>query len=249
MSGRPAGPVLGQRRTLLAGSTTGGGEGAADACCLAATAPPRPLHLHPRLPHLVRLICLATTHRACLAAELSRKIVDGLGKIKMIDRKGNVREDPRWAAPLAAWLSAGPTTKQHCLACSRTCCCRPPPAPASYLQACLLCGWLAGFADCCRLLARPPAVLLPPGCRYTKRPWLRELQKAVPDLGGRSELDGGRAIPVWPENPDDVDSRAVSDGPGLAWHLPCPFLLAAFSSPRPHSQGTPQASRARALHS
>ena len=32
---------------------------------------------------------------ASLAAGLSRKIVDGLRKIKMIDRKGNVLEDPR----------------------------------------------------------------------------------------------------------------------------------------------------------
>jgi hypothetical protein len=59
----------------------------------------------------------------------------------------------------------------------------------------------------------------------------------VPDLGGRSELDGGRAIPVWPENPDDVNSRAVSARLNLT--LPtCPFLH-AFINSCPHLSHQP----------
>jgi hypothetical protein len=60
----------------------------------------------------------------------------------------------------------------------------------------------------------------------------------VPDLGGRSELDGGRAIPVWPENPDDVNSRAVSAGLGLACAMLFPdctqqLVPSSLTAPRP----------------
>ena len=42
-----------------------------------------------------------------------------------------------------------------------------------------------------------------------ERPWLAELQAAVPELGGKTVLDHGRALPEWPPRSDDMRANAV----------------------------------------
>ena len=55
----------------------------------------------------------------------------------------------------------------------------------------------------------PPRCCPPPGCRYTRRPWLQQLQDVVPELAGATTEDGKRATPRFPERPQDVDVRGV----------------------------------------
>jgi hypothetical protein len=46
-------------------------------------------------------------------------------------------------------------------------------------------------------------------CRYTRRPWLQQLQDVVPELAGTTTADGKRATPRFPERPEDVNVRGV----------------------------------------
>ncbi|PSC69850.1 Secretion-regulating guanine nucleotide exchange factor [Micractinium conductrix] len=53
--------------------------------------------------------------------------------------------------------------------------------------------------------------------RYTPRPWLKQLQKAVPELGGGTQAQGATAIPTWPDTSPEVNLPGVWSLMNLAY--------------------------------
>lgn len=164
----------------------------------------------------------------CCTAALSSRICQGLLDIRMIDASGRVLEEPRWGPARRATAPLPSCVPRRGVACMAPC--------LTYLLApsCI------SHLTC---LLPPPAFAL---ARKTKRPWLAQLQRVVPELGGVTEWEKGRALPQWPESSVNMNAKAVSlpspnpKGAGVPHAAPvppqpCNSALAHAAADRPAS--------------